>query len=593
MDKEPPVTTESLRSTLASSTGSGLAFIFNLPDGLSLRSVAIVDGIPEFRFGATPNVPTITSEDIAGALRLASDGAKPEFYYIPIPSCHPYFGRQFKEYRPLWLRGTSIGDLLSKVDWSMKSLTRGLRSNDDRSEFWAWKETSKLIGLASAIDFPRETSGGSVIMSCKRVKVQRSDNQLIFKGQPKMQICAEASAQYSKYISDVFPSVAHYDEPLFLKMRELIKLIVAAEWLLEKGVCIDKNWMMEYTKPQQEQQTQAVALKSSANSNIDREIFDLVKTLPKNVHREVTGVLGPMTVNITIDKTFCRDNCMELKLTRRIQLSPALPEVKETATIKASVHNLDELYRGMDPNQPIRPQIPEVCEEIVPHVQSWSELFRETEPWPQAWHLHKVSRKEFQMSAACGGVSTRSIPVKSTYREVPADSCKTTWESSHYGSHGENIAVRASSYHKGERGRAAAPPHQIVPQPRHFQPPTSDVSVAGGSSRHSQMTNSRYGYCNPMSGDIDMREADGTPTLQAQAMRAICTREVSMDGQPQSTVKVFSGFPIPRSPGMYTYNNIIIAPVVEAVRSENDIYCDDNIIYRYSAQSGEDRGCYT
>ena len=145
MDRQPEETTESLRSTLASSTAEGgFAFIFDLPGGLSLRSVAIVDGVPEFRFGAVPNVPKIISEDVVGAIRLASEGSRPVFYFIPIPSWHPYFGRQFNDYRPLWLRGTSIGDLLLNVDWSMKCLTSGLRSDDNRSQFWAWKETSKL-----------------------------------------------------------------------------------------------------------------------------------------------------------------------------------------------------------------------------------------------------------------------------------------------------------------------------------------------------------------------------------------------------------------------------------------------------------------
>ena len=554
MDRQPAETTESLRSTLlASSTAEGgFAFIFDLPGGLSLRSVAIVDGVPQFRFGAIPNIPKITIEDIAGSLRLASEGLRPEFYFIPIPLLHPYFGRQFNDYRPHWLRGTSIGDLLLNVDWSMKCLTSGLRSDDNRSQFWAWKETSKLTGLATGLDFNRETTGGSVIMSCKLVKVQKSDNQLVFKGEPKMQICDQASVQYTKYISDIFPSVAHYDEPLFLKMRELIKLIIASEWLLKKGVHINRNWMMEYTKSQSQQETsQTMALRSGANSNIEREIISFIKSLPRNIHQEVIGELGPMTVNITVNEAVCHNDCMELKLTRRIQLSPDLPEVKETATIKASVHNLDDLYRGMDPNMPIRPKIPDLCEEIIPHVKSWSELFRETVPWPEVWHLHKVSKKEIQMSTASGGVSTRSFPVKSTYKEVPVDSHQTIWENQHYGRHGDTLAVRASTYNKGKQRQAAAPPPQMIPQLRHYQPPTSDVSIAGrGESSHQhQVIESRYGSCDPVSGDIDMRRANGMPSLQTQSIRTVFTHELSMDNQPQSTVKLFRGIPIPRSPG--------------------------------------------
>ena len=50
-----------------------------------------------------------------------------------------------------------------------------------------------------------------------------------------------------------------------------------------------------------------------------------------------------------------------------------------------------------------------------------------------------------------------------------------------------------------------------------------------------------------------MREADGMPALQTQSMRAVFTHEMSMDHQPQSSVKHFRGIPIPRSPGKYSY----------------------------------------
>jgi hypothetical protein len=132
---------------------------------------------------------------------------------------------------------------------------------------------------------------------------------------------------------------------------------------------------------------------------------------------------------------------------------------------------------------------------------------------------------------------------------VHVDSRRTTWEDQHYGSHGDKLAVRASTYRTGERGNAATPPSQIIPQPRHYQLPTRDVSIAGGLSHQHKVTESRYGYCDPVSGDIDMRKADGTPSLQTQSMRAVFTHEVSMDCQSQSTVKHFSGIPIPRSPG--------------------------------------------
>ena len=51
-----------------------------------------------------------------------------------------------------------------------------------------------------------------------------------------MKIVDASNSLYSKYISEIYPSIAYHDEPRFLKMQELIKLILAAEWLTEKGV---------------------------------------------------------------------------------------------------------------------------------------------------------------------------------------------------------------------------------------------------------------------------------------------------------------------------------------------------------------------
>ena len=226
----------------------GYAFCFTLPpDGLALRSVAIVDDVPEICFDASHKVPTITEEDVAIALRLASEGNRPEFYFVKIPFGHPFFGRQFNHYKPQWLRGTSVGSLLFDVDWSMKCLNFGARSNDEKSAFWGWQKTSQLEGLATVFDFTNDNPPGSIIMSCESAKVQKNENELVFPEEPRMKIVDDSNSLYSKYISEMYPSVAYHDEPRFLKMQELIKLILAAEWLIEKGVRVSKKWMMEHT----------------------------------------------------------------------------------------------------------------------------------------------------------------------------------------------------------------------------------------------------------------------------------------------------------------------------------------------------------
>ena len=116
---------------------NGIVFQFKFPtEGLSLRSVSVED-VPILTFDAAnpSHLPTLTEEDVAIAARLVTEGKRPEFYYKVIPPTHPFFGRQYKEYRPQWLRGTSVGDLLSEADWTMKCLAIGARSNDDKQSF--------------------------------------------------------------------------------------------------------------------------------------------------------------------------------------------------------------------------------------------------------------------------------------------------------------------------------------------------------------------------------------------------------------------------------------------------------------------------
>ena len=101
----------------------------------ALHSVAIVDGVPELRFYAFPNLPATSEQDIAAAIRIALENKRPEFYYIPFPPNHPFVGRQYKSYSPQWLRATSVGDLLSKVDWNMKCINIGAKSDAENLKF--------------------------------------------------------------------------------------------------------------------------------------------------------------------------------------------------------------------------------------------------------------------------------------------------------------------------------------------------------------------------------------------------------------------------------------------------------------------------
>jgi hypothetical protein len=543
-------TDSEIEYAMSSSVEDGkFIFPFNVPEGLGIGSVGIVEGKPELRFRASPHTPKITEEDVAAALRLATEGKRPEFFYVRILPGHPFYGRQFKQYKPSWMRGTSFGEVLSEVDWEMKSLHIGAKTNDTKTEFCAWQKDSKLKGLAARFDFRSSKSGGSVIMSCNSVKVQKSNNELVFQGEPRMRINDESNMRYSKYISKKFDAVAYYDEPLFMKMRELVKLILVAEWLVEKGVKVDEEWMMRCTQPKlglkeetkaieengctvdsmiaseppsemipqpvnfqppnsnvtvntkeaemyrsltkqgvrrrygwydrglnegvmfeedgtlfQQQRSLKMVIEQASSTNgkvTEQEFLRLHLALPSNVplpkmsefghiaseflparsvQHEITNNLGHFSENLNLEYHIS-DQHVEMKVSREFQPSrpSAFLRVKETTTMKISVDDFDTLYGDLDPNLPIRPEIPGLCEAVIPHVKSWSELYNETVPWPHTWQTPYIGVGE---PVASGGVSTRHIPVREETMKPRAVERETTWKDN-YTRRGQELVTRA------------------------------------------------------------------------------------------------------------------------------------------------------
>ena len=225
-------------------------FNFRFPDdGLALRAVRMVGGVPELLFEAKPKVPTITEEDVATIFRLVSEGKRPCFYYTGLPITNPlHASRLYMLYDPQWLRWTSVGKLLADVDWIMKCMHVGTKSNDDKTVFEAWDKESKLSGpIGTRMDFPKD-GRGPTIMSCDSAMVEKDENELRFPVEPKMKITDGCSSLYSKYATDIYDSVGYYDEPRFLKMQEIIKLVLAVEWLYkEKGVRVSEEWVLLHT----------------------------------------------------------------------------------------------------------------------------------------------------------------------------------------------------------------------------------------------------------------------------------------------------------------------------------------------------------
>jgi hypothetical protein len=508
--------------------------------------VAIENDTPKLIFDAALKTPTLTEEDVGVVCQLACEGKRPEFFYCGIPGHHPYHGRQYKHYSPQKIRGTSVGELLAEVDWTMKCLHIGARSDKTKERFWAWQEDSKLEGLADRLDFPQEQLGGSVIMSCDSVEVAKTENEMIFLTEPKMKITDDSSSSYTNYITDIYPSIAYYDEPLFLKMQELIKLILAVEWLRDRKVRFSRPWMMECFAPQSQKASKAIEVRSKGLGEDEvREILgNFVKQLPETSHKEVlTPSLGSFMVDTVVEKTVA-ENGIEIKCTTTVVPSSLTsPEVKETTIIRASVNDYDMLYSGMDPNTPIIPELPgHKDKKIVPNVNSWSELFAETVPWPRVWkHPHDTDA----LFSASGGVSTSSIPestpvaartqsdIKVPSREadrVRAPVRKPLHQGPYVAEANGQLGVRAQ---QGKRKKAEKVPSSMVPPPSATIRPDSKVT-----SKTEQTVRNKRGRCDegigwedPGGGQRVVCDRRGNIKAEQRSMRASVHHRTEINGQ--------------------------------------------------------------
>ena len=510
---------------------TGVSFQFKLPsEGLALRSVTVENGTPRLIFDPALKVPTLTEEDVGIACRLACEESRPEFFYKPFPMTHPYFSRQYMHHNPAWLRGTSVGELLSEADWTMKCLHIGARSDKKKEKFWAWQETSNLEGLANVLDFPDDNFPGSVIMSCESVEVQKSENELVFVGEPKMTIKDDGNSTYTKYISEIYPSIAYHDEPLFLKIQELIKLIVATEWLIkEKKVRFSRKWMMECSAAKSQEASQAVEVKSKDTKEEEaREIIgNFEKQLPQATHKEVPTEQGAVQLDVSVEKT-ATESGIEASITTEMQSSFSSLKIEKTTTVRASVHDHDMVYKGEDPNMPILPEIPGVCTAVVPKVQSWSELFSQTVPWPRVWLLPFEGA---ELLSTTGGVSTSTIPVTNrapvqTSSQVKAPSKVTASvpvrEEQYEACNGQlHVLAQQGGAQKKKRKRV---PQEMVPQQTIVTPPKKDVTSETDQTLQNRSLEKRgakrgYGYVDQTSGEGVIFTERGERMKQSQGVR--------------------------------------------------------------------------
>lgn len=525
-------------------------FLFDLSeDGLALHSAALVDGVPELRFKASPKVPTISEQDVATIFRLVKEDKRPGFFYTGLPLDNPLsHSRLFTLYDPQWLRWTDIGKLLADVDWLMKCLHIGAKSNEDKTIFQAWEKSSQLTGKLSTREHFPEDGRGPTIMSCDSATVEKSEDEIVFPEEPKMKITDGCSSLYSKYATEIYDSVAYYDEPRFLKMKEVIKLILAVEWLYkEKGVRVSEEWMMMHTSKPADK-AKAIKAAECNTESATKPPYDMVpkptvfkrpssditaKTWEAEMHnflqkekgvgrrygyydfgdaeavmfeedgtpcppqkclklgldcqlQALNGLISfpemtvwcyvllsdqtptsamakfremlleelpesscheialpmPMSINTKVED-FSNDSGVDIKVTKIIHPCPplALPPVTQTMVAKATVDNYNMLYDSKDPNEPIRPEIPGVCEAIIPNVNSWDEFISEmTVPTPRSWQAPYVGIGE---PSAWGGVTTSSFRTTEKPVRSSEEKDRAFEEEGVYRGYGKQIGVMA------------------------------------------------------------------------------------------------------------------------------------------------------
>ena len=407
---------------------SGYSFHFSFPTGLKLVGTRIDDnGIPRLLFDASPKVPTVTEEDCAAVFRLVYvDRTRPSFFFSGFIEGHPFCGRWYLSFNPEWLRYTELGELFLEADWSMKSFSAGVRSNDAKDEVKSLRASSNLEGLADRSDFPIDGVPGSMYMTCQEVRGTDVGDGFVFNGEPKMRIVDEGRQAYTKYATEMFDSIAYHDEPRFLKIKEIVKLIVIAEWLCDRKVPINIEWVMEKTKPTKHNSQPD---KLSATVNHQKALKCAITALPLRV-----PLLHPSSESNK--KTFISVKSVDISTPSRavIRAERSSWEVdngalvdSESITIQATIDDFDWLYKGTiyEPrnNFPVVKANLFLC--FRPDCRTLAELYERTLPIPFSWQFPYCG---IGLRETLGGVDLRSIPVKT---EVPTASGSTSMTSRH------------------------------------------------------------------------------------------------------------------------------------------------------------------
>lgn len=551
-----------------------LSFRFSLPDEFAVRGCRFEDGVPVLLFTPSPKMPTITEADWAAVLRsVFCNNARPGFFFSTITNPgHPHWGKWLKNYFPEFTRGTELGDLLFRADWIMKCLMVGARSNKDMTNFKAWEKTSRLECFASKLDFFQDENptSPSVFMSCSSVEVSETEDELWFVGEPQMEIDDGSCKAYSKYITAIYDSIAYYDEPLLLKVREVPKLILLAEWLRDKNVRISESWMKKKTKPRPDKYLDQG--RRTYPSVRKLEPMPVLKLLAQNSKQRSTPLpqISYKLPEIGIsDVEVVDDRLIKWKETSKEMLQwPFAMELNVTRKVTASFDDLDRVHEGVDPNcnMPISyiyvPEMGNLVPQKPSAVSSWSELDHLVVSTPCVVQpaLIGFTKPTEGGGVNMGNVAKRPSTAPSVKQEIKGGRRQSPVVKQEqfrlYPDDTSTLGVAATKGRNKQQTKEA--PKSVIPKPEpEFKVPTRSVKAETELHKRNKAVRSysgsspAYGTLNSFSGEMDLYSPEGEPMYHSGLLHQRQEVEVSYPSSPLSSSTISSGYgtPVPFNNG--------------------------------------------
>ncbi|MCX6620542.1 MAG: hypothetical protein NTY38_05605, partial [Acidobacteria bacterium] len=216
-----------------------------------------------------------TPADFAVALALARAGKEASFSLDPADRNNPHGPWMKAVYRPLEILGpTRFGRTLFEADWLLKQYSFKVAEGPDGR--WVERQT-KVAGLKSIPElmFESETKREGERWSRAWIEVDkekvgvRLENGVALVDKPRMVIhnrtmvpdpstemglrdVEEVSDPINNRFSEVFTGL--YDQiseesPQFGRVRELVKTVVLAKWMVQNNVPVDEEWLQSVLKP--------------------------------------------------------------------------------------------------------------------------------------------------------------------------------------------------------------------------------------------------------------------------------------------------------------------------------------------------------